>query len=128
MEIAIDPISIQIVPTMSLLGDTAQIAVEGGINYWAQAIKYKWEGLPFPELVIVNISEPDEEPMGDITITPEMIRKGMQLAMTPGILHPESNTFRSVYSALTEQDSSYLDADAADNVLQLGIFGKLVYA
>lgn len=156
-ELAVDPIVIQITPTLELLSDIVTTAVEGGIGYWSVVTRYKWretlkqvqtrlaannetadiealealrEKLPFPIAEIIELEDEDkpEDENPHHTITPEVIRRGMQLAMTPGILHPNSNTFRSVHRALMSMDAGEIDADAADNIVQLGLFGRVVYA
>jgi hypothetical protein len=124
-QLPIDPITVQVTPSLQLLSDVVTTAVEGGINYWSQMIKYKWEGLDFPEAVLLDVADPDGV---EHTITPEVVRKGLQLAITPGVCHPQSNTFTSVMSALTQNDAGSIDSDAADNVIQLGLFSKIMYA
>jgi hypothetical protein len=128
----IDPVVVHITPTLEFLRDIVITALEGGIGYWACAEKYRWSEdgtlekmLPFPEVVLVPDEDPDDFPK--TAITPEIIRKGLQLALTPGIMHPGSNTVRSTMSALMEMDAGAIDTDAADNIVQLGMFGKLVF-
>lgn len=143
-----DPIIVNIVPSVKLLRDVLTTAVEGGIGYWSQAETYKWrdqtgtkthkrvDGVVelepvymernWPEVTLVPAEDPDD--FERVTVTPEHLRKGLQLALTPGILNVRSNTFTNAMEALFQDDSGYIDADAADNILQLGLFGKLVFS
>ncbi len=80
--------------------------------------------LPFP---ILEILEGEGTETTVHKVTPEHIRKGMQLALTPGIMPTASNTMQSTLRGLFDNDAGMIDADAADNILQLGLFGKLIY-
>jgi hypothetical protein len=123
-----DEITVKIKPTLNMLGDIVTTAVEGGIGYWAKMTEYRWMDLPFPVAKLVE-TDNDGNPLEEVhEITPEVVRKGLQLVLTPGLCHPEGNTYKSVYAALTQDDSGSIDSDAADNVIQFGLFGKLVYS
>lgn len=151
----VDPISVLVPPSVHLLKDIAITAAEGAIDYWCVLHKYQWresahqctarlaannegadpeavEGLrrdlPFPVLRL-QYENPDSDSPPTITVdvTPEHIRKGLQLALTAGVLDPTCNTVRSAVTALFTDDAGAVDADAADNIIQLGIFGKLVF-
>lgn len=117
------PIMVSVTPKLDLLRDIAITAAEGGINYWAFVVRWKWEGLPFPEMIIR-----DKDDNKKYTITPELICLGLQRVFEPGHVDRSSNTYTSAFSAVTQDDAGAIDSDAADNIIQLGIFGKIVYA
>ena len=148
-QVHIDPVTVQVVPALEFLKDIAITAAEGGISYWALTRKYQWresfgdararcgpeetssnveaqrQDLPFPLLVIQDAEASDDTEA--ILVTPEHIRKGLQLALTPGIMNPESNTVKSAFRGLMEMDAGHVDSDAADCIVQLGVFGQVVY-
>lgn len=136
------PITLTLNLPLDLLRDIVTTAVEGGIDYWAHCKKYQWyrvlqpgeirhendvapEGrisLPFPVATIV----PDEDPgeFAETTITPEHIRLGIERVLSGGV----NATIKGyVLQAVCENDASYIDADAADSIVQLGVLGSIVY-
>jgi len=147
----IEPITITFTPTLEFLKDIAITAAEGGIQYWAYLETYKWRDvtkasaeehitfesgiqrkitvetawteLPFPELKLFKHEDCGEEAEGTATlytVTPETIRKGLELAIQrPGSLID--------LALVIANDSSGLDAGDADNIVQLGLFGEIVY-
>lgn len=155
MSLKIEPITIQVVPDLELLRDIVITAAEGGISYWALIRKYQWresvvqtrdrlatnnetadpealenlrQPLPFPVLRI-EYENPDDNDPETLTcvVSPECVCKGLQLVMTPGTVGPDSNAFTSAFAALMNDDAGAIDSDAADAIIQLGIFGKIVF-
>lgn len=94
------------------LKDIVITAVEGGTNYWAQSSGYK------PNEGKVTLWEMDEEgkPVNVHKVDLSVIRKGLKIA-----LESEYEHIRII--AVTD----ILDAEEADVVVQLGLFGEVVY-
>lgn len=110
-------------------GDLAVTAAEGGIGYWAQMETYEWrrwhgsdnpaDALPvaddFVYYTIHALSEDESEFNGPaVDVTPALIKRGFGL-------------YREQGRTLDTDGPSYLDADAADVIVQLGVYGKVVY-
>lgn len=130
-------------PSMSLLCAIAVTAAEGAVSCWATNARYRWHraredgeakpasdisgssriDLPFPDLVLVPYEDADEFP--ETVITPALLVLGMQRVLDK--LDPAYNAYQSVWSALANDDASFIDADAADCIVQFGMFNELVY-
>jgi hypothetical protein len=110
------------------LRDIAITAVEGGIGYWARIRRYRWgtldNMLPFPEVRIV----PAEAPVyfTECDITRETIEKGLAKLNDPAVLIG-ANLRGTLLAAAAELDAGNIDADGADAIVQLGLFGELVF-
>jgi hypothetical protein len=102
-------------------------ALEGGIGYWAIADEYKWEYLyedwkndivhPLkPDQVLVVLSDTEDDDFKDEQLTPSKIRAGVKLLI---------EKYPHMYQILDDQ--FHVDADGADAVVQLGLFGEIVY-
>lgn len=116
----------------AIAGSIAITAAEGGIGYWSVIIgRYEYQrwspdGLPeninvadtFVFYTIADSEDPDGERW---QVTPAVIRKGIELflAGVPG------NFERRQFDDPFELDM--MDSAEADSVIQLGLFGKLVY-
>lgn len=131
-------VQVKLPATLQLLRDIVITACEGGIGYWSQLSVYKWRNpdapddasmaddgtyLPFPEVVLHELAEDEGDYKEDgVKLTPEMIVAGMQKALEQGN-HSSGNIIR----ALAENDAGHLDADDADNIVQFGVLGSIVY-
>jgi hypothetical protein len=102
-------------------------ALEGGIGYWAIADEYKWQYLyedwendivhPLePDQVLVVLSDTEDDHFKDEQLTPAKIRAGVKLLI---------EKYPHMYQILDDQ--FHVDADGADAVVQLGLFGEIVY-
>lgn len=102
-------------------------ALEGGIGYWAIADEYKWQYLyedwendivhPLePDQVLVVLSDTEDDDFKDEQLTPAKIRAGVKLLI---------ERYPHMYQILDDQ--FHVDADGADAVVQLGLFGEIVY-
>ena len=102
-------------------------AMEGGIGYWAIANEYKWMYLYEDwnndivnelddDQVLVLLSDTEDDDFKDVELTPAKIRAGVKLLI---------EKYPHMYQIL---DSGFhVDADGADAVVQLGLFGEIVY-
>lgn len=110
-------------PTDTMLQDVFTTALEGGIGYWSQALTYHWSDEKPSEFFadIVDVEDDDQEWHIDISV----IRRGLDLML--GDL-PQSDYQRHAVLDLGYgfEDADY-DADTADAIVQMGLFGELVY-
>lgn len=95
-------------------------AVEGGINYWANVYEYDWEA---GHAVIFDL-EGDDVPRYELDV--DVIARGVAL-----VVNDEANINSTIAGYITagaaEYDAGMIDAWAADAVVQLGLWGKVVY-
>jgi hypothetical protein len=116
--------------------DVAITAVEGGIGYWASCMRYRWsnkqEGdlddmLPFPEITIVPAE--DENDFMEQDITKETILLGLAQIADPNQkdigLHDSYR--KKIVAAEAFLDACDIDAELADYIVQIGLFGKVIY-
>jgi hypothetical protein len=116
-------------------GDIAITAAEGGIGYWSVIDEYKpsrWtvsEGYYSANLKVsrdfVFYTVREDAGNGLLTdpglvVTPKVIQRGVDLFLA-GV----PDNFEARFFA--DRDLSMMDAAEADSVVQLGLFGKLVY-
>ena len=107
-------------------------AIEGGIGYWCDIRNYDWEYADESKRKLVSASaeistsgEPmnawkpvnlDTVQLGIDRIT----ERGSQVKISPSIK-------KAILLADVEDDASDLDAEDADVIVQVGLFGEIVY-
>lgn len=107
--------------------DIYTTAMEGGIGYWAIADEYRWQYLyedwekrivkPLdPDQVLVVLSDTEETDFKNEHLTPAKIRAGAKLLI---------EKYPHMYQII--DDEFHVDADGADVIVQLGLFGEIVY-
>jgi hypothetical protein len=109
---------------VEFLSDVLTTAVEGGIQYWADVLIYEVG----PE-TYATIADED----GEYNITIDTIAHGISV-LTTGENRGHSFTMSGMdywkqfllANRTNGEDGDY-DADIADNILQAGIFGRIVY-
>ena len=114
-------------------GWLAITAAEGGINYWAEAEEYDWtrwqdeesgEPLEIPDdFVFYSVRDKESDEDGWHPVTPETFRRGMELLFDKHKQLYVGGYF--IHNDRSEWEAA--DADAADVLVQLGIFGEVVY-
>lgn len=131
------------------LASVLTTAIEGGISYWATVESYTWfdpdlaggHATPGPggtanaRAVIFETEDDllaentDNEPAARHTVTVDTIATGMARFRTIYTNLPRHHYIRQALLAdrTNGEDGDY-DADIADIVLQLGVFGEVVYA
>lgn len=113
----------------STLHDIFTTALEGGINYWAAARKYRWslngagqdEDLTGFEATVVDLE-------GETyVINADVLDAGLRRAQKAGYLKGsyQARALQGLYFKGSEQAD--FDATTADIVVQYGLFGELVY-
>lgn len=104
------------------LKDVLITAVEGGTGYWAQVSKYD----PDRGTVILWENESDEAEPVPHQVNLGVIERGIRL-----IFAGQTNIARYIREDVivnsVDNDYSRGDAETADCIVQVGLFGKLVY-
>ncbi len=114
-------------------------AVEYGIVYWADVTKYVYDD-DYPEGAFAVLEVHDTECV--LGVTPAHIRCGLEAIAAaegpfyePNFAKTQHATIpfltaglaRRVREALADLENAALDAGDADDVLQVGLFGEVVY-
>ena len=94
-------------------------AVEGGSNYWAEFTEYD----PTDGQVSVRVRDREEPSTTVHLIKPKAIMHGLQILMEE---MPNSIAAKNVLMEITG-DYGHVDADDADAILQLSVFGEVIY-
>ena len=100
--------------------------VEGGSDYWANFEDYKWSEDDQHNMTGASVAIFDrEEPQNgwkDVTLD--------TIALGIGIIrqHPDSiAAAKEILEASRENDAGNIDSCAADGIVQMALFGELVY-
>lgn len=122
--------------TSKVAGYIAITAAEGGIGYWSQIDRYepsRWNDDDTGEskrvardFAFYNVAEIDNfgsaYKYGEwLVVTPDVIERGVNRFIEGVEGYFEARPFYDM------ADLSAMDADEADAVIQLGVFGRLVY-
>lgn len=109
------------------LWDIFVTACEGGINYWASFELYHHShgGIPDHEGFIARIV--DTEEVKRYEIQQATIENGLRIVLS-GKANLRSDLKSSIALASMETDAGYIDAEAADCIVQAGLFGHILYS
>ena len=100
-------------------------AVEGGINYWAETRSYNF--VEKDRNFTAAFAEVRELPTGNWRpLTLDVVAEGVRLIKLGGVRVNRSILYGVLAGAL-EYDASEIDAEAADVIVQAGLFGQIVY-
>lgn len=126
----------------SFLADLLICAVEGGIQYWAEVTAYSWAtptpagsgAEPIATAATCATLYATDEPALELVATIATMAHGLQILTTGGNIGRSAATsgpqyweqFRNVCARSDGAEGDY-DADIADNILQAGLFGEIVY-
>lgn len=113
--------------TQQLYMDVLATAAEGGIDYWCDWVRSS-RTAPNAEYLALHGCRDAEtgERVQDITL--DMVRLGMRrIADGEQSVTVSSHTRAAVVSALGDPGSADIDAEAADCIVQVGLFGEIVY-
>lgn len=129
----------------TFLSDVLTTAIEGGINYWSQVSDYHWYS---PTLdggsaehpqdranAYVTIHETGDDPddksnivrtigIDDIASALRVIRENRD---RPGPEWMNSDLIADIMTADRTNDASEIDAEGCDCIVQVALFGKVVY-
>lgn len=128
-------ITIQVPLSDLLAWDTLTLAVEGGIGYWARArhITRNPEardpnGLLTRDALLVTslqVHGDGDVPTSWTTLDKATVARGFDLALNGQFVNDDLKG--AIFRALANDDGAELDAEAADCIVQLGLFGELIY-
>lgn len=120
------------------LTDVIITAAEGGIQYWAVILSYKWHlpnlpggtGEPGPDGTAAASLRlrPDEEDADVHTVKLSDVAHALNVIADlsrPLYLHSTDRT--RIAEAARENDGGKIDADDADVIVQVAAFGNVVY-
>lgn len=116
----------------SFLHDVFVTAIEGGIDFWAHIKKYRWsDGDGNESADAYALIEEDEEGAKEQKIDLDTIRKAFgQINKTkageklPGLSAENVARFKQAYK---EFDAGDIDSYDASCIVQLGLFGEVIY-
>jgi len=126
-------------------GDIAITAAEGGIGYWSTILSYDYERWGHDESMPAEIADDfvfytiEHEIIGETPewmadpanegathtstdITPELLNRGYNLAVEGDLIRKDLRE-----QMLDPNERAGMDADAADCIVQLGVFGEIVF-
>jgi len=111
-------------PSNYFLRDLLITALESGINYWCSTLKYDFEK------VFASVMEHKDRDAKD----PGKVHEINGLVLTQGCLRIAEPTFKvcddirnRVLSSWMKKDIIDIDSEAADVIVQAGLFGEIVY-
>lgn len=125
------------------LSDVLSTALEGGVGYWSVASDIERSGdYPHGDWFYTAVtlfenadgdkhcSQKDEECRGHRVDLDTIARgiEGLLARVRARISHPRYRHHQLLAEANRENDAGDIDADIADDIVQFGIFGSLVYA
>jgi hypothetical protein len=130
-------------PRDQFIHDLFVTAVEGGINYWSQTTDYHWH-LPLAEgekaldkldlrgFYAVIEETPEDDTRTKHRINRAVIVRGLKLLASGEATYggkPISPRMQARFAGIdrTNGDGEDYDASDADNVVQVGLFGDVVY-
>lgn len=121
-------INLQVDLDPEFFDDIATTAAEGGINYWAHTRATRD---PDTGLYTYRLQEMDDDPTREawnewITLTPELLALGAELLLR-GTVPVNYATRADISNAIREHDASFIDAAAADCIVQAAIFNEVRY-
>lgn len=110
------------------LSDVLSTAVEGGVQYWAEVLSYAWNDQEVGRQANASATLTDkEEDDGKVfTVTLDTIAKGWGLYQGTSISGREYGKQAQLANRTNGEDGDF-DADIADQIVQLGLFGEVVY-
>ena len=114
------------------LDDIIITAVEGGINYWALVTKYKHpEGGPASVIIHETTPSTSGKPVVVKPITrleiEAAIARILDLSVSDETLGLHASRRDLIRQASAHNDAGNIDADEADNIMQIAVFGEVVY-
>lgn len=116
----------------TFLADIITTAVEGGINYWAEVTGYQWgtefgpgklDGNRKFAKATVRDAEADDAAK---ELTTDKIATAVG-KVCRGEVKLRGDIVAAIAQGNAENDAGYIDADAADCLVQIALLGELVY-
>jgi hypothetical protein len=107
-----------------LVLDVLTIAVEGGINYWCVCEIVKRDD-EFNVVAVIGAADAENPEVKFGVIDGTTVVEGIRRVFTIPKFNPTIRSY--IIGAIVEGDSGMIDVEAADCIIQLGLFKELVY-
>lgn len=113
---------------LQLAADVICTAIEGGIDYWSDTIVYKrTEG---PEHTYAQITKHedlrDPDDPDHYTINTDVVVLGLTRLLS-GDVDVDGTIMDYIHQSLDDKSAYMIDNDAADIIVQAGLFGKVLF-
>lgn len=105
------------------LADIVITAVEGGTGYWAEVSQYKNETPSGTYAMLHEIEEPDE---GGRELSLKNVAEALS-DIRAGKVVMRADLLDCIKLADKENDAGEIDAEGADVIAQVALFGSIVY-
>ena len=109
--------------------DVFVTALEGDVALWANIETYRWSAAEdtgdLGNLTASVVAEDTDEVH---VVNAHVIRKGLAYALTRDVRYLSAKTRDVIARASRANDASEIDADIADVVVQIGLFGEVRYS
>lgn len=126
-----DPVTITVTLPVSaeFVHDVFVTACEGGINYWAEVDQYHWsDGDRNPDLFgFFAVIHDAEDLATKFRVDASVIAAGLQRVSAGPVEHLGEGLRANIVQATIAGDAGEIDADDADTIVQVGLFGKVIY-
>jgi hypothetical protein len=101
-------------------------AVEGGIGYWCEARNFWWDYDDDHKFTTASVEVREEEATAWRKVTLATIERGIRRVGSPDF--EVNNEWRGwILAGSVTNDTGVIDSDAAETIVQAGLFGELVY-
>lgn len=111
------------------LADVVITAVEGGIGYWARTRNYRWDegdDAAGQAYATVEVFDADGALADWKLVNADTVAHGIGKIRDANFkINPDLRAL--ILGADAENDAGNIDADAADVIVQAGLFGEIVY-
>lgn len=114
--------------------DIVVTAIEGGINYWVDNVNdYQWDCMWSMVQAYINVPEEHIVPSEGVEKTRYFINyetadAGLRVIMKNVDIFTATGWENRVAKAIVNLDAGDFDASDADTIIQVGLFGKQVFA
>jgi hypothetical protein len=112
-------IRIELTIPYEFLCDIKTTALEGGINYWAKILSYSKDS---KEYLIQDLESSDRW-----YINNEVIFNGINRILVNPEFQIASRIKQYILNGVMEKDSGHIDAEAADCIVQAGLFNEIIF-
>lgn len=125
----------QVKITSGLCEDVLCTAFEGGIDYWIEGLSARRERRDndFSGFAYVGGTiTPADEDRGPMEITIDLVAAGIAKILEKGCAEKEvlilgPKRYGYLLGSVVDDDASMIDADIADVIVQVALFGEVVY-
>lgn len=129
-----DPVTITVTLPVSaeFVHDVFVTACEGGINFWAEVDQYHWsDGNRNPDLygffATVRAYDIDDFDDAKFRVDASVIAAGLQQIAAGPVEYLGEGLRTTIIQAAIAGDAGDIDANDADTIVQVGLFGRLIY-